>query len=126
MKTILFCLTLATCRLYAQTQDTLILRHLPPDGSETTKNFYKTVQNKLNRIVSMYLDYAENQAKRHIAMTMKEWTQRLDGFLQLKEYAILKDAGRSAPISPKPSPKPNSNSTASFRTRSMNQISTKK
>jgi len=32
---------------------------------------------ELNRIVSMYLDYAENQAKRHVAMTMKEWVQRL-------------------------------------------------
>jgi hypothetical protein len=49
---------------------------------------------ELNRIVSMYLDYAENQAKRHIAMTMKEWVDRLDGFLQFNEYAILKDAGR--------------------------------
>ena len=41
----------------------------------------------------MYLDYAENQAKRHVAMTMKEWVQRLDSFLQFNEYAILKDAG---------------------------------
>ena len=49
---------------------------------------------ELNRIVSMYLDYAENQAKRHIAMTMKEWVDRLDGFLQFNEYAVLKDAGR--------------------------------
>ena len=48
---------------------------------------------ELNRIVSMYLDYAENQAKRHVAMTMKEWVQRLDSFLQFNEYAILKDAG---------------------------------
>jgi hypothetical protein len=48
---------------------------------------------ELNRIVSMYLDYAENQAKRHVAMTMKEWAQRLDSFLQFNEYAILKDAG---------------------------------
>jgi hypothetical protein len=48
---------------------------------------------ELNRIVGMYLDYAENQAKRHVAMTMKEWVQRLDSFLQFNEYAILKDAG---------------------------------
>jgi hypothetical protein len=50
--------------------------------------------NELNRIVSMYLDYAENQAKRQILMTMKDWSQRLDAFLQFNEYAILKDAGR--------------------------------
>ena len=48
---------------------------------------------ELNRIVSMYLDYAENQAKRQIPMTMADWTSRLDGFLQFNEYAILKDAG---------------------------------
>ena len=48
----------------------------------------------LNRIVSMYLDYAENQAKRKNAMTMKDWVDRLDAFLQFNEYAVLKDAGR--------------------------------
>lgn len=49
---------------------------------------------ELNRVVSMYLDYAENQAKRQIPMTMKEWVSKLDGFLQFNEYNILKDAGR--------------------------------
>ncbi len=48
---------------------------------------------ELNRIVSMYLDYAENQARRHIAMTMNDWKEKLDGFLQFNEYAVLKDAG---------------------------------
>lgn len=57
---------------------------------------------ELNRIVSMYLDYAENQAKRKIPMTMKDWAQRLDGFLQFNEYAVLQDAGRiSAEIAKK-------------------------
>ena len=57
---------------------------------------------ELNRIVGMYLDYAENQAKRHVAMTMKDWVQRLDGFLQFNEYAILKDGGHiSADIAKK-------------------------
>jgi hypothetical protein len=59
------------------------------------KNYLdKDELDELNRIVSMYLDYAENQAKRHVAMTMKGWVQRLDGFLQFNEYAVLKDAGR--------------------------------
>jgi len=49
---------------------------------------------ELNRIVSMYLDYAENQAKRQIPMTMADWATRLDAFLQFNEYTILKDAGR--------------------------------
>jgi len=47
----------------------------------------------LERIVSMYLDYAENQAARHIPMKMKDWTQKLDAFLAFNEYQILSDAG---------------------------------
>ena len=48
----------------------------------------------LERIVSMYLDYAENQAARQIPMKMNDWIQKLDGFLQFNEYQILKDAGK--------------------------------
>jgi hypothetical protein len=49
---------------------------------------------ELERIVSMYLDYAENQAERQIPMTMAEWAKKLDAFLQFNEYEILKDAGK--------------------------------
>lgn len=48
----------------------------------------------LNRVVVMYLDYAENQAARKIPMTMKEWAEKLDGFLKFNDYTILKDAGK--------------------------------
>jgi len=48
----------------------------------------------LNRIVTMYLDYAENQAQKGIAMNMKEWVKKLDAFLQFNEEAILKDSGK--------------------------------
>jgi hypothetical protein len=48
---------------------------------------------ELNRIVSMYLDYAENQARRKVPMSMKDWADKLDGFLQFNEYAVLTDAG---------------------------------
>ena len=48
----------------------------------------------LERIVSMYLDYAENQAARQIPMKMADWIQKLDAFLQFNEYQILKDAGK--------------------------------
>ena len=48
----------------------------------------------LERIVSMYLDYAENQATRRIAMRMQDWVGKLDAFLQFNEYEILRDAGR--------------------------------
>jgi hypothetical protein len=48
----------------------------------------------LNRLVTMYLDYAENQAQRNIPMSMSDWIQKLDAFLQFNEYNILKDAGK--------------------------------
>lgn len=47
----------------------------------------------LNRIVTMYLDYAENQANKGVVMYMKDWVQKLDAFLQFNEEAILKNAG---------------------------------
>lgn len=50
--------------------------------------------NSLNRIVTMYLDYAESQAEKGQVMYMKDWVQKLDAFLQFNERAILKDAGR--------------------------------
>ena len=48
----------------------------------------------LEEIVSMYLDYAENQAKRKILMNMNDWIQKLDSFLSFNEYGVLKDAGK--------------------------------
>ncbi|MEI6747186.1 MAG: virulence RhuM family protein [Methylococcaceae bacterium] len=49
---------------------------------------------ELERIVSMYLDYAENHAARHIPMKMADWIQKLDAFLKFNEYDILQDAGK--------------------------------
>ena len=48
----------------------------------------------LNRIVTMYLDYAEHQAEKHIAMTMKDWVKKLDAFLQFNKEDILQNAGK--------------------------------
>jgi len=48
----------------------------------------------LNRIVTMYLDFAELQAERQNAMKMNDWVNKLDGFLQLNDYKVLKDAGK--------------------------------
>jgi hypothetical protein len=48
----------------------------------------------LNRIVTMYLDYAEEQASRRKTLTMRDWREKLDGFLQFNERDILHDAGR--------------------------------
>lgn len=47
----------------------------------------------LNRIVTMYLDYAENQARKGVAMYMKDWVEKLEAFLQFNDEAILKDNG---------------------------------
>lgn len=49
---------------------------------------------ELNILVNMYLDYAELQAKRNRTMTMKDWAEKLDTFLQFNEYDLLKDSGR--------------------------------
>ena len=48
----------------------------------------------LNRIVTRYLDYAEDQAERKRPMYMKDWKERLDAFLKFDEREILRDAGR--------------------------------
>ena len=47
----------------------------------------------LNRIVTMYLDYAEDQAKQHIPMYMKDWEEKLNTFLQFMGRNVLEDAG---------------------------------
>ena len=50
--------------------------------------------NGLNRIVTMYLDYAENQALKGVVMYMKDWITKLDAFLQFNEEAVLKHLGK--------------------------------
>lgn len=44
---------------------------------------------ELNEIVTMYLDYATRQARRHIPMTMQDWAEKLDAFLQFNDAEIL-------------------------------------
>jgi hypothetical protein len=51
---------------------------------------------ELNRIVTMYLDYAEDQTRRRKPLYMKDWCEKLDAFLQFNERDILTDAGRLA------------------------------
>ena len=59
------------------------------------KNYLiETEIKELERIVSMYLDYAENQAARQRPMRMADWVQRLDAFLQFNEYEVLINAGQ--------------------------------
>lgn len=49
---------------------------------------------ELERIVSAYLDLAENRAERQIVMKMSDWVVFLNGFLELSDYPILQDAGK--------------------------------
>lgn len=71
-----------------------------PDGKvylsdvKIAKNYLSEKELKrLNRIVSMYLDYAEDRAERQIPMSMKDWDERLDKFLEFYEYHVLEDMG---------------------------------
>ena len=58
------------------------------------KNYLnQTELEELNRLVGMYLDFAENFAKRHIALTMKDWALKLDDFLKFNAYPILSGFG---------------------------------
>ena len=72
-----------------------------PDGKivkadvSVAKNylFQEEVQ-ELNEIVTMYLDYATRQARRHIPMTMADWAAKLDAFLQFNGEEVLRDKGK--------------------------------
>ena len=72
-----------------------------PDGPiykydvDIAKNYLNEKELKdLNRIVTMYLDYAELQAENHNAMTMKDWIEKLNAFLQFNGKEILHNAGK--------------------------------
>jgi hypothetical protein len=72
-----------------------------PDGKivktdvSIAKNYrYKEELGELNEIVTMYLDYATRQARRHIPMTMEDWKNKLDAFLRFNDAEVLEDKGK--------------------------------
>lgn len=72
-----------------------------PDGKilksdvSVAKNYLQEKELKeLERIVTMYLDYAANQAARQIPMKMADWIQKLDAFLAFNDYEILNNPGK--------------------------------
>ena len=72
-----------------------------PDGKivkadvSVAKNYLdKDEMSELNEIVTMYLDYASRQARRHIPMTMNDWKTKLDAFLQFNDAEILQNKGK--------------------------------
>ena len=72
-----------------------------PDGkikkSDVTiaKNYLSQDEMKqLNRMVTAYLDFAENMTLRHIPLTMGDWEKRLNSFIEMFDYGILQDSGK--------------------------------
>jgi hypothetical protein len=62
---------------------------------KTAKNYLSEEEIKsLNRIVTMYLDYAEDQAERRKTMYMKDWENKLNSFLEFNERDILNNSGK--------------------------------
>lgn len=58
------------------------------------KNYLQQNEIKeLDRLVSMFLDYAENQAQRRRQLSMSDWKEKVDGFLNFNDYEILKGKG---------------------------------
>ncbi|MDB4980989.1 MAG: hypothetical protein JWM82_1741 [Myxococcales bacterium] len=79
-----------------------------PDGKilksdvGVAKNYLTEAHVKeLNRIVSAYLDLAENRAERGILMRMADWAGFLDGFLELSSYPVLQDKGKVSALEAK-------------------------
>jgi hypothetical protein len=66
---------------------------MPSDVTVAKNYLNKPELDHLNRIVTMYLDYAELQAVRNKPMYMKDWIEKLNAFLQFSEYEILTNAG---------------------------------
>lgn len=72
-----------------------------PDGkikkSDVTiaKNYLSQDEMKqLNRMVTAYLDFAENMTLRHIPLTMEDWEKRLNSFIEMFDYGILQESGK--------------------------------
>lgn len=72
-----------------------------PDGKivktdvSIAKNYLEKEElTELNEIVTMYLDYATRQARRHIPMTMEDWKTKLDAFLRFNDADVLQDKGK--------------------------------
>lgn len=68
---------------------------IKPSDVVVAKNYLsETEMQQLNRMVSAYLDYAEDMAKRKIPLTMADWEERLNRFIEMFEYGLLQDAGK--------------------------------
>ena len=103
--------------------------HNAPDGKivkadvSVAKNYLSINEiQELNEIVTMYLDYATRQARRHIPMTMADWASKLDAFLQFNDAEILHDKGKVTAAIAKALRKANLNNIVSFKTAYIRAI----
>ena len=83
-------------RFYQKITDIYALSADYDPQAPVTKDFFATVQN--NRIVSAYLDLAENRAARGVLTRMAEWAEFLNRFLELSNYPILQDKGKASAL----------------------------
>ncbi|MDY4881352.1 MAG: virulence RhuM family protein [Muribaculaceae bacterium] len=89
--------------------------------AEVAKNYLtKEEMTSLNRIVSLYLDFAEMQAEEHRPMYMKDWINILDDFLRISRKDILTHAGK---ISAKLAKEKANKEYDKFKERTMNELS---
>ena len=88
----------ATQRFFATVQNKLhwaIHRHTAAEDVVVAKNYLtEDEMAQLQRLVSAYLDMAEDMALRHIPMTMSDWEVRLNRFLEFADREVLQDAGK--------------------------------
>jgi len=67
---------------------------IKPDVSVAKNYLTEQELRSLDRLVTMYLDYAESQAERNIPMTMRDWANKLNAFLQFNERELLDNPGK--------------------------------
>ena len=82
----------SVCAKFAQTADDGKI--VKTDVSIAKNYLEKEELAELNEIVTMYLDYATRQARRHIPMTMEDWKTKLDAFLRFNDADVLQDKGK--------------------------------
>ena len=82
----------SVCAKFAQTADDGKI--VKTDVSIAKNYLEKEELAELNEIVTMYLDYATRQARRHIPMTMEDWKTKLDAFLRFNDAEVLQDKGK--------------------------------
>ena len=68
--------------------------HVQKSDVTIAKNYLNHEIGELNRIVVMWLDYAEDQARRRKQVFLRDWETKLNEFIQFNERRVLKDAGR--------------------------------